>query len=102
MQSNNLGRTVQGAKHDDDTAILIEVRGGLGTAASVILVGHFQGSKDAEGLSAFGGGVDVAVRRKRCRGDEENALLSEPGCEFTVDVFVWLAHEAEISLRGHT
>jgi hypothetical protein len=96
VQSNNLGRTVPSAKHDDDTAVLIYVRGSLSTAASIILVSHLHWPENAEGLAALGRRVDVAARRKRCCRDEENSLPGNPGCELGIDVVLLLTHGVKV------
>lgn len=94
MEPHNLGRPVQSAKHEDDPTVLPQVGGGLGTAACIILIRHFERPENAEGLAAFGRCVDVSARRKRRRPNEKDALSRNPGCEFRVDMIVMLAHRA--------
>jgi hypothetical protein len=93
VEADDLGRAIEGAEHDDDAAVFLEVRGGFGAAAGVILIDGFHGAEDAEGIAAFGGEVDVGIGGKGRGADEEDFLLRDPAGEVGVDGGELLAHQ---------
>jgi hypothetical protein len=99
VEADDSGRAVKGAEHDDDAAVFLEVRGGFGAAAGVILIDDVHGAEDAEGIAAFGRDVDVRVVGNGRGADEEDFLGGEPLRQFVVDLFELLAHNFTSRIR---
>ena len=94
MEAHNHGQTVERAKHHYNAAILSKVGGSLRPAAGLVLIDNLKRSQNAEGVPTLRRHVDMPLRRKRRRGDKENALAGNPVREIRVNIFALLAHGA--------
>lgn len=92
-ETEDTGGGEEGAEHEGDAAILVEMADGLVAGAGAVDVGSFVGAEDGEGGrgQAFGGEVDVLA----CQGggrDEEDGLLEAPLGEVIVEGGIVLDH----------
>jgi len=62
VKSNDAWWPLEGAKHDENTLVLLEMGDGLGPASGEVLVDDLMGREDAENVSSFRGIIDVTVR----------------------------------------
>jgi len=92
VKPDNLRRTLERAKHDDNTPILTEMSRRFSTATCVILIHDFHRPKNKECLATLGRSVDMTVWGKRSGGDKEHGLFRNPGREFSINVFALFAH----------
>ena len=80
MESNDARRSREGAEHDHDATVFLEVRNRLDTAASLVEKGNGAWSRDEELLPvALGRAVEQPVTGEWRGGDEEHRLVAEPG-----------------------
>ena len=91
VQSNDFGWAVEGAHHQDDAPIIVQVRDRLCAAADVIEVEQGASVDDAQAVETFGRQVDVPAGRRRGR-DEKHVLRFYKGPEAVIDRVIYLAH----------
>jgi hypothetical protein len=75
VQPQDPGRTLEGAEHDDDPAVLLEVGNRLDAAPTDIQPRDFPGAQDAQGIIRD---LLTSPRRSAARGDEEHGCCA-PG-----------------------
>ncbi len=90
VQTDNAGRSFEGAEHDDYAAVLVHMGDGLGSAAGLIHITDPMAAQHRELTAiALGRAVDVAITREGSRGDEEDRLrcepLGQPGVDAVID-----------------
>lgn len=89
---HDFGRSLKGAEHDDNSAILASMGSRLCAATGEILVNHFKRTKHPKRITSFGRYIDVSVQRAGRSCDEKYPLLTDPTGDFRSNVFVPLAH----------
>ena len=78
VEPHDARRSLEGAEHEGDAAVLAEVGDGLDAAAGQVEVGDRRRPEDAERVVALGRQVDVAVGAGWGRGHEEQVLAFDP------------------------
>ena len=93
VEAHDPGRAGEGAEHEDDAAVLTQVRDRLDAAPGEVEIGDPMVVQDGERpLIALGRAVDVAVGVKRRRGHEEHRLGLDEAGQPGVDVGIEAAH----------
>ncbi|HXR54839.1 MAG TPA: hypothetical protein VN793_07305 [Acidimicrobiales bacterium] len=101
VEAHDPGRAGEGTEHQDDAAVLTQVRDRLGAASGEVQIGGPMVVQDREGpLIALGRAVDVAVGVKRRRGHEEHRLGLDEAGQPGVDVGIKAAHFPSLAPRG--
>ena len=92
VKAENERWSLEGAEHDGDTPVLLEMSDGLGTTAREILVGDGMAIKDGEGVLALRRHINVTTFFRRSGGNEIDVLPVNEGLEPIGYVFIKLAH----------
>src|SRR5262245_13689928 len=97
MEPHDLGRTFEGAEHEDDASIGSKVGDGLDAAAEIIEIRYPLRTENAERIQALGRNVDVTTGSRRRGSDEEDPLCEDELADGIVQFLVQLAHAENAS-----
>jgi hypothetical protein len=102
VQSDDIGRALKRAEHNDDPAVFPQVSNGLNAASGVIDVCHGRRSKDPERVSTFRRDVHVTVTIQRGAAHKEDSLRFDKFTDVPIDRCMNLSHtsSAEHYKRG--
>lgn len=85
VQSDDVGRTLEGTEHQHNPPVLFCVRDCLYTAADQVKVGDCPGIENAERVEALWREIDVPVGCGRRGRDKKDMLLPDKFRQFLVD-----------------
>src|SRR5215475_12933809 len=92
IEPENEGRSLEGAEHNGDAAILLKMSDGLSAAAREVLIRKGIRIEDGKRVLTFRRDVDVTAVFQRSGGNEENVLLCDEGLETISYLGVDLTH----------
>src|SRR5947209_7742557 len=95
MNAKNPRRPLEGTEHEDDAAIVPQMRDGLDAAAGEIEIGNGQWIDDVQRVEPLGRAVHMPTVARSC-GCEEEMLALDPGDQIRSDGFVDATHDGPI------
>ncbi|GEM_PF-558688 len=102
MKADDARGTLKGAEHDEDAPVFADMGDGLHAAAGEILIDHFHGAGDAQGVDAFGRTVYMPLSGEGCRGHKKHLLFGYPAFDTVVNFIQNFTHIELLSVfPGH-
>ena len=95
MNPQNLGWSLEGTEHKDDSAIVPQMCDGLDSATGEIQIDDGEGGEDAQSVASLGRTIHMLAITGRRRSEEEMLAL-DPGDKVRREGVVYAAHAGSI------